>query len=242
MIVAIGRNEGERLRRCLDSVVGRGLPVVYVDSATRRMAASSWPGPRAWRSSKLDLSRPFTAARRRNEGFERLIRSPRTSASSSSSTAIARWSTAGWTRPTRSSRSGPDVAAVAGRRRERYPERSIYNRLADVEWDLPVGEIKYLGGDMMVRADAFRQDRRVRSRSDRRRGPRLLHADRRDGWAILRIDAEMTLHDMAMTRFAQWWRRSVRPGSPRRGRGTPVAPPSGIASARRAARLLGDRA
>ena len=31
-IVAIGRNEGERLRRCLNSVIGRGLRVVYVDS------------------------------------------------------------------------------------------------------------------------------------------------------------------------------------------------------------------
>jgi len=28
----------------------------------------------------------------------------------------------------------------------------------------------------------------------------------------MRIDAEMTLHDMAMTRFGQWWRRSERAG------------------------------
>src|SRR4051794_35223241 len=32
------------------------------------------------------------------------------------------------------------------------------------------------------------------------------------GWTILRIDAEMTLHDMAMTRFGQWWKRAVRAG------------------------------
>ena len=31
-IVTIGRNEGERLRGCLKSLAGRGLPVVYVDS------------------------------------------------------------------------------------------------------------------------------------------------------------------------------------------------------------------
>ena len=35
---------------------------------------------------------------------------------------------------------------------------------------------------------------------------------RAEGWKVLRIDAEMTLHDMAMTRFAQWWRRAVRCG------------------------------
>ena len=30
-IVVVARNEGERLRRCLNSIVGLGLPVVYVD-------------------------------------------------------------------------------------------------------------------------------------------------------------------------------------------------------------------
>ena len=33
-IVIIGRNEGERLRRCLASVVGRGYTVIYVDSGS----------------------------------------------------------------------------------------------------------------------------------------------------------------------------------------------------------------
>jgi GT2 family glycosyltransferase len=32
------------------------------------------------------------------------------------------------------------------------------------------------------------------------------------GWKIRRIDAEMTLHDAAMTRFGQWWKRNVRAG------------------------------
>jgi len=33
-IVAIGRNEGERLKRCLRSVVGKARTVVYVDSGS----------------------------------------------------------------------------------------------------------------------------------------------------------------------------------------------------------------
>jgi glycosyltransferase involved in cell wall biosynthesis len=33
-IVAIGRNEGERLRLCLESDVARGYTVVYVDSGS----------------------------------------------------------------------------------------------------------------------------------------------------------------------------------------------------------------
>jgi GT2 family glycosyltransferase len=35
---------------------------------------------------------------------------------------------------------------------------------------------------------------------------------RQAGWVVLRIDAEMGWHDAAMTRFGQWWRRSVRCG------------------------------
>jgi GT2 family glycosyltransferase len=105
-----------------------------------------------------------------------------------------------------------DVALVTGRRRERFPERSIYNRLADIEWDAPAGEIKSTHGDVMVRAEAFRQiggfDPTVFVGEEQDLCARL----RKNGWILLRIDAEMTIHDMAMTRFVQWWRRCVRSG------------------------------
>jgi hypothetical protein len=32
------------------------------------------------------------------------------------------------------------------------------------------------------------------------------------GWRIWRLEAEMTVHDVAMTRFGQWCRRAVRTG------------------------------
>jgi len=35
---------------------------------------------------------------------------------------------------------------------------------------------------------------------------------RTQGWSIVRLDSDMATHDMAMTRFRQWWRRSVRTG------------------------------
>src|SRR5436853_3246426 len=67
-IVAIGRNEGARLRRCLASVVDRASLVVYVDSGsnddslTIALAAGC-------EVLELDMRMPFTAARARNEGF-----------------------------------------------------------------------------------------------------------------------------------------------------------------------------
>ena len=44
---------------------------------------------------------------------------------------------------------------VCGRRREKSPEQSVYNRLADLEWDTPIGEAIACGGDSVMRAEAF---------------------------------------------------------------------------------------
>jgi hypothetical protein len=209
-IVAIGRNEGERLRRCLTSVVGRGLPVVYVDSA-------STDGSVALARSlgadvvELDPSRPVCVPRARNEGFERLRRidpEVRFVQFVDGDCEMVE----GWLeRASGVLRERPDVALVTGRR-ERFPERSTYNRLVDLEWDMPLGEIDGSHGDILVRAEAFRQvggfDATVFVGEDYDLCVRL----RKRGWVLLRIDVEMTLHDMAMTRFGQWWRRCVRSG------------------------------
>ena len=64
-VVAIGRNEGERLRVCLTSALRDCAHVVYVDSGSsdgsvqlaRELGAQV---------VELDLSIPFTAARARN--------------------------------------------------------------------------------------------------------------------------------------------------------------------------------
>jgi GT2 family glycosyltransferase len=210
-IVTIGRNEGERLRRCLDSLVGRGLPVVYVD-------ANSTDGSVELARSlgvevvEQDPSRPIGVPWARNEGFERLCRidpDVRYVQFLDGDCELVD----GWLeRGQRVLEERPGVALVTGRRRERFPTRSIYNRLADLEWDMPIGEIDGSHGDVMVRVDAFRRiggfDPAVLVFEDYDLCLRLRQA----GYILLRIDAEMTVHDMAMTRFGQWWWRSVRSG------------------------------
>jgi len=42
--------------------------------------------------------------------------------------------------------------------------------------------------------------------------PELCVRLRAKGWVIWGLDAEMALHDAAMTRFPQWWRRATRAG------------------------------
>jgi hypothetical protein len=161
---------------------------------------------------ELDMSRPFSAARARNEGFERLLKLAPTirfvQFVDGDCEVVENW--IGRARHELASR--PDVAVVCGRRRERFPERSVYNRLADLEWDTPVGEIKSCGGDAMMRVDAFRAAGGFDASVAAGEEPELCQRLRAAGHRIVRIDAEMTLHDSSMLRFGQWWRRAVRSG------------------------------
>jgi GT2 family glycosyltransferase len=106
----------------------------------------------------------------------------------------------------------PEVAAVCGRRRERYPERSIYNLLCDIDWDRPTGETRACGGDAMIRCDAFRAVGGYNAALIAGEDPELCVRLRAAGWRIWRLAQPMTLHDAVMTRFTQWWTRAVRTG------------------------------
>jgi hypothetical protein len=119
----------------------------------------------------------------------------------------------GWlARAERELMGDPTLAVASGRRRERHPHVSVYNRLCDLEWNTPVGYADSCGGDAMLRASAFREVGGYDPDLIAGEEPDLCLRLRRRGWTIVRLDAEMTLHDAAMTRFRQWWRRSLRAG------------------------------
>ena len=106
----------------------------------------------------------------------------------------------------------PHAAVACGRRRERFPEASRYNRLCDWEWDTPVGRARACGGDALMRTAALAEVGGFRDDLIAGEEPELCVRLRQAGWEIWRLDAEMTWHDAAMTRFAQWWRRARRAG------------------------------
>ena len=70
-LVAIGRNEGERLRLCLGAVPDT-MPIAYVDSASTDGSAEFARSIGAL-VVELDLALPFTAARARNAGLEAIL-------------------------------------------------------------------------------------------------------------------------------------------------------------------------
>ena len=81
-----------------------------------------------------------------------------------------------------------------------------------MEWDTPTGEVKACGGDAMMRVTAFQQAGGFNPDLIAGEEPELCVRLRQKGWKILRVDAEMTLHDAQMTRFGQWWKRMLRSG------------------------------
>lgn len=210
-VVVIGRNEGERLVRCLRSLAHTADRLVYVDSGSTdgSVAAAVRAGARI---VELDMSRPFTAARARNAGYDALkAQDPGLGFVQfvDGDCEVDRdWiATAAAFLQKR-----PDVAVVCGRRRERYPDASIYNRLCDDEWATPVGQAQACGGDSLVRTRAFDAVDGFNPALIAGEEPELCARLRQSGWKIWRIDAEMTLHDAAMMRLGEWWRRNVRAG------------------------------
>lgn len=209
-VVVIGRNEGERLKRCLASIPAE-LPIVYVDSA-------STDGSVAFAMSKgadvveLDMRIAFSAARARNAGIERLC-------ANDADLAFVQFVDGdcevepGWIeRAVRFLNDEPGFAAVCGRRRERYPDRSFYNRICDEEWDTPVGEAAACGGDALFRVSAFAKVGGFNPTIIAGEEPELCHRMRAQGWRIWRLEAPMTIHDADMHHFRQWWMRAVRSG------------------------------
>ncbi|NPD13870.1 glycosyltransferase family 2 protein [Xinfangfangia sp. D13-10-4-6] len=210
--VVIGRNEGQRLRIALASLRaggGRVRRVIYVDSGStdgsQALAAAMGAEVVA-----LDLTRPFTAARARNAGLAALAADPPDFVQLMDGDCEL---DPGWIAAALQGFAAHSGAVViCGRRRERYPAASVYNRLCDREWNTPVGEALACGGDALMRWQALQAVGFYREDLIAGEEPELCQRLRRKGGQIWRIDAEMTLHDAAMTRFPQWWRRTKRAG------------------------------
>lgn len=208
-VVAIGRNEGQRLIRCLASV--QSGPIVYVDSGSTDGSIEA-ARSRGATIVSLDPTIAFTAGRARNAGFEALLQlkpDVRYVQFVDGDCEIA----AGWIGAARAHlEQHPEVGVVFGRRHERYPDKTVYNRLCDIEWQVAPGETRYCGGDILVRTEALREVGGYRGDLIAGEEPELCIRLRRAGWKIVCLDRSMTYHDAAMTRFSQWWFRSVRCG------------------------------
>lgn len=210
-IVVIGRNEGDRLRRCLESVISDKFTVVYVDSGSTDNSTHMAAG-KGVAVVNLDMQIPFTAARARNAGVDKL----REVAPGVRYIQFVDGDcelTPGWLdRACGFLEAHSDVAVVAGQLREKFPDASVYNMLCNMEWSAVAGEAAACGGIAMMRADAFDSEQGFNGSLICGEEPELCARLRARGWRVWRLAEEMGWHDANMTRFGQWWMRTVRGG------------------------------
>jgi GT2 family glycosyltransferase len=211
-IVAIGRNEGERLVRCLTSLPPGIKRAVYVDSGSTDGSVEQ-ARARGVDVVELDLSIPFTAARARNAGWRRLEQSGGNPALVYFVDGDCEIAEGFLEAAVELLAQRPEVVAVCGWRRERYPEQTPYNTICDVEWRAgDSGDIRFFGGDVLIRAGALAAVGGYNDELIAGEDPDLSVRLRAAGGRLERLDRVATIHDVAMTRARQWWTRATRCG------------------------------
>jgi GT2 family glycosyltransferase len=199
------------LKVCVNSLAGEATHLVYVDSGSTDGSVNF---ARSVGASVVELDSvvPFSAARARNSGIQRLIQlDPEVEYAQLIDGDCEL--VPGWIEnAAKFLDANPEYAAASGRLRERFPNASIYNYLCDFEWNTPIGDADACGGIMMVRVRAFESVGGFRPDLIAGEEPELCVRLRKHGWKLRRLEADMALHDVAMTRFSQWWKRATRAG------------------------------
>lgn len=208
-VVVIGRNEGRRLRLCLESIAamkrdGFEIEIIYVDSGSTDGSVALAQGAGA-RTIALEPERP-TAALGRNAGWQTAqgeivlfldgdtILHPRFVADS-----LAAF-------------DDPAVAVVWGHRRETLATPSLYNRVLDLDWIYPAGPAEFCGGDALFRRSALVATGGYDETLIAGEEPELCQRIATAKGRILHVDCAMTGHDLAIVGFSQYWRRATRAG------------------------------
>lgn len=241
-VVVIGRNEGERLERCLNSVLAMQLAsegkdrqevltgedatvaeavttaahfdlaeaddpqveLIYVDSGSTD-GSVALATAKGWRVLALEVGRP-TAARGRNAGW-RAARGDTVLFLDGDTVLHPSFAMSAMPEFQRA-----DTAVVWGHRRELFPERSVYNRVMDLDWVYAPGYTGFCGGDALFKRPALEAvggfDETLIAGEEPELCRRLMAA----GYRIVHADLAMTGHDLAIRHFSQYWRRATRAG------------------------------
>ena len=208
-VVVIGRNEGARLLRCLESVRQARSPevrfeTIYVDSASidDSVTAAGLAGAKV---IHLDAARP-SAALARNAGWQAatgefilFLDGDTVLHPDFSAAALA-------------AMAAPDVAVVWGHRRELAPQQSLYMRVLDLDWIYAPGDTAFCGGDALMRRATLARVGGFDASLIAGEEPELCSRIRADGGVIRHLDVPMTLHDLAIDSWPAYWRRAFRAG------------------------------
>lgn len=208
-VVVIGRNEGQRLMRCLESVANMkqqdfAIEVIYVDSAS----TDGSPEQAAAGGAQVITVKPLrpSAALGRNAGWQAArgefilfldgdtIVHPQ------------------FVEHALQAMQDPGVAIVWGHRRELHPEHSLYNRVLDLDWIYPPGPSEFCGGDALMRRSVLQAVGGFDASLIAGEEPEMCRRIRSLGGLIEHLDIPMTGHDLAIRHFGAYWKRAYRAG------------------------------
>ncbi len=208
--VVIGRNEGDRLLRALQSLLGRVREVVYADSGSTDGSAEKAAALGA-RVVKVQ-GPPFTAAMGRQTGLDTLLEVHPdlefVQFVDGDCVVDPAWLDAA----VAFMRSHHKAGAISGRRREEFPGLTLYNALIDIDWIASPGPAAYPGGDSFCRVAALKAVKGWSVDLIAGEDPDLGFKMTAAGWEVHRLQNEMTLHDVRMNSFHAYWTRALRAG------------------------------
>ena len=208
-VVIIGRNEGERLERCIRSVQTindppAGMEIIYVDSDS----TDGSPARAETLGAKVLTVHPErpAAAIGRNAGWQ---------AAQAPIVLFLDGDTIldpDFLKIALPNFDDPQVAAVCGHRRELYPQASWYQRVLDLDWIHPPDFDAFCGGDVLIRRQVLEEIQGYDPTLIAGEDPEICQRLHARGYAIRYLDHLMTWHDLAITTWTQYWRRAIRTG------------------------------
>lgn len=209
-IVVIGRNEGERLQRCLQSVKTSGpaelqVEHIYVDCASQddsvRIAERS-----GFRVIPVKPERP-TPGLTRNSGWR--VASAPLILFLDGDTVLE----PGFLRRALPVLEDEGVAVVFGRTRELFPNANPYHHVFDLHWwSPPAGPAETSAGSALVRRKVLEEAAGYDSSLVAGEDADLSVRIRRSGYQIVCIDVPMVRHDVAIKTCRQYLLRLARSG------------------------------
>lgn len=217
-VVIIGLNVEQYLSNCIRAVMNSDYPkdkmeVIYVDSGSSDNSVAIARSVKNVKIIELNASKP-SAAMGRNAGFR--IASHNIIQFVDADSYLNR----DWLK-----NAVPylkdKTAAVAGVLNERFPQRNVFHRMANLEWNLhdakngwttSDSEAKSFGGNVLILKEALQAANGYDESLPAGEDPDLSYRIRQLGYKILRLNQPMASHDINLTNFSQFFRRTKRSG------------------------------
>ena len=218
-VVVIGLNVEQYISNCLQSIYNLDYPmelleVIYVDSGSKDKTLDILKRFPSVKVIKLETNHP-NAAKGRNAGWlaskHKLIQF--VDADSYLDTR--------WLRTAIPHLKKENVGAVAGTLKERFPNRNLYHRMANLEWNIRSGsegwstkdiEAKTFGGNVLIHRDLVEQCGGYRAALSAGEDPDLSYRIRSLGYKVYRLNSLMASHDINISKTSTFLKRARRSG------------------------------